>query len=77
MIEKTIHDLAVTYASSKLSEYEIDKREAPLCGNTEMSSEEVLYLKAAYDFAVKNLSELKSIERNISSIESILNRQQY
>lgn len=28
MIEKTIHDLAVTYASSKLSEYEIDKREA-------------------------------------------------
>ena len=57
MIEKTIHDLAVTYASSKLSEYEIDKREAPLCGNTEMSSEEVLYLKAAYDFAVKNLSE--------------------
>lgn len=57
MIEKTIHDLAVTYSSSKLSEYEIDKREAPLCGNTEMSSEEVLYLKAAYDFAVKNLSE--------------------
>lgn len=57
MIEKTIHDLAVAYASSKLLEYEIDKREAPICGNTEMSSEEILYLKDAYDFAVKNLSE--------------------
>lgn len=57
MNEKTIHDLAVAYASSKISEYEIDKREAPLCGNTEMSYEEVLYLKKAYDFAVKNLSE--------------------
>lgn len=57
-MKKTIHDLAVTYASSKLSEYQIDKREAPLCGNTEMSSEEVLYFrKVAYDFAVKNLSE--------------------
>lgn len=57
MDNQTIHELAVAYASSKLSEYELDKREAPLCGNISMSAEEVQYLKKAYDFAVQHLSE--------------------
>lgn len=57
MDKNVIHDLAIAYAVSKLNEYEIDKREAPLCGNTSMKSDEITYLKSAYDFAIKNLSE--------------------
>lgn len=57
MDNQAIHELAVAYASSKLSEYELDNREAPLCGNISMSVEEIQYLKKAYDFAIQHLSE--------------------
>ena len=48
---------AVAYASSKLNEYQIDCRDAILDGNTDMSIEEIQYLKSAYDFAVLHLNE--------------------
>lgn len=51
------HDLAVAYASSKMAEYNIDKREQIMYGNISMSLEEIQYLKSAYDFAIKHLSE--------------------
>lgn len=51
------HDMALAYASSKLTEYEIDKREAPLCGNISMSQDEIQYMKKAYEFAIQHLSE--------------------
>lgn len=57
MDNQKLHDLAIAYASSKLSEYELDKREAPLCGNISMSAEEIQYLKSAYKFAIEHLSE--------------------
>lgn len=57
MDKQQIHDLAVAYASSKMSEYNIDKREAPMNGNISMSLEEIQYLKSAYDFAIKHLLE--------------------
>lgn len=57
MDNQTIHELAITYAGSKLTEYEIDKREAPMCGNISMSVEEIQYLKKAYDFAIQHLSK--------------------
>lgn len=57
MEQQQIHDLAVAYASSKMSEYNIDKREAPMNGNISMSAEEIQYLKSAYDFAIQHLSE--------------------
>lgn len=55
--EQIVHDLAITYAKSKLNEYVLDKREAPLAGNTSMSNNEIQYLKRAYDFAIQNLSD--------------------
>lgn len=51
------HGLAIIYAESKFKEYLIEKRDAPLCIDTNFSKEEVSYLKSAYDFAIKNLSE--------------------
>lgn len=57
MSHEEIHDLAVAYASSKLNEYQIDCRDAILDGNTDMSIEEIRYLKSAYDFAVLHLNE--------------------
>ena len=57
MSHEEIHDLAVAYASSKLTEYQIDCRDAILDGNTDMSIEEIQYLKSAYDFAVLHLNE--------------------
>lgn len=51
------HDLAIIYAESKFREYLIEKRDAPLCIDTDFSKEEISYLKSAYDFAIKNLSE--------------------
>ena len=57
MSHEEIHDLAVEYASSKLNEYQIDCRDAILDGNTDMSIEEIHYLKSAYDFAVLHLNE--------------------
>lgn len=57
MDKQQIHDLAVAYANSKMAEYNIDKREAPMNGNISMSAEEIQYLKSAYDFAIKHLSE--------------------
>lgn len=55
--EQIVHDLAITYAKSKLNEYVLDRREAPLAGNTSMSNDEIQYLKRAYDFAIQNLSD--------------------
>lgn len=55
--QKIIHDLAIAYASSKISEFNLDKREALMNGNISMSIEEIQYLKSAYDFAIQNLSE--------------------
>lgn len=57
MDSQTIHDLAMVYVQSKMTEYELDKRNAPLCGNTAMSKEEIQYLKSAYIFAIEHLSE--------------------
>ena len=57
MDNQTIQELAIAYANSKLTEYELDKREAPLCGNVSMSVEEIQYLKKAYDFAIQHLLE--------------------
>lgn len=57
MDNQIIHELAIVYADSKLNEYELDKREAPLCGNISMTVEEIQYLKKAYDFAIQHLSE--------------------
>lgn len=57
MDNQQLHDLAVAYASSKMSEYQIDKREAMLAGNIQMSADEIQYLKTAYDFAIQHLSE--------------------
>lgn len=57
MDNQQLHDLAVAYASSKMSEYQIDKRKAMLVGNIQMSADEIQYLKAAYDFAIQHLSE--------------------
>lgn len=51
------HDLAVAYAKVKLQEFELDNREAIADGCTNMNIEELKYLKSAYDFAIKNLSE--------------------
>ena len=51
------HDLAVAYAGSKMAEYNVGKREALLLGNNSMSAEEIQYLKSAYDFAIKHLTE--------------------
>lgn len=57
MDNQIIHELAIVYADSKLNEYELDRREAPLCGNVSMSVEEIQYLKNAYNFAIQHLSE--------------------
>lgn len=54
--DKINHDLAISYAESKLSELLLDKRDAPLCGSVSLSAEEVKYLKSAYDYAVNQLS---------------------
>lgn len=48
-------ELALIYAKCKLVEYEIEKRNAPLCGNIDMSVDEIKYLQKAYNFAVDNL----------------------
>lgn len=53
----TVEQLALLYADKKLTEYLLDKREAPMCGSTDMSEDEVKYLKSAYDFAIKNLGD--------------------
>lgn len=55
--QQTIHDLAIVYANSKIIEFNLNKRSAIACGNVSMSLEEIQYLKSAYDFAIKNLSE--------------------
>ena len=52
-----IHDLAVAFASVKLQEFEISQRQAPLCGNTDISKDEIKYFKLAYDYATEKLSE--------------------
>lgn len=57
MTSQVAHDLAIAYAKSKLSEFLLSNREAPLCGNTSLSKDEVQYLQHAYEFARKNLSE--------------------
>lgn len=57
MDNNKIHDLAVAFASIKLQEYEVSKREAPLCGNTDISEDEIKYFKLAYDYATEKLSE--------------------
>lgn len=57
MDKQQIHDLSVAYAGSKMTEYNIDNRESPMIGNVDMSEKEIQYLKSAYDFAIKNLSE--------------------
>ena len=57
MDSQKIHDLAVAYASSKIVEYYVDKRSAPMVGNTSMSKDEIQYLKSAYQFAIENLLE--------------------
>lgn len=57
MTHDEIHDLAIVYANSKLAEYQIDSRSAVMCGNTEMSVEEIQYLKSAYQFALNHLTE--------------------
>lgn len=57
MSHEEIHDLATVYANAKLSEYQVDNRKALACGNTEMSIKEIQYLKSAYQFALKHLSE--------------------
>mgnify|MGYP007029248812 FL=1 len=55
--QQIIHDLAIVYANSKMIEFNLDKRSAIACGNVSVSVEEIQYLKSAYDFAIKNLSE--------------------
>lgn len=57
MDSQKIHDLAVAYAISKIVEYCVDKRSAPMVGNTSMSKDEIQYLKSAYEFAIENLLE--------------------
>jgi hypothetical protein len=57
MSHDEIHDLAIVYANSKLAEYQIDSRSAVMCGNTEMSVDEIQYLKSAYQFALNHLTE--------------------
>ena len=57
MDKQQIHDLSVAYAGSKMTEYNIDNRESPMICNVDMSEKEIQYLKSAYDFAIKNLSE--------------------
>ena len=57
MSHDEIHDLAIVYANSKLTEYQIDSRSVVMCGNTEMSVEEIQYLKSAYQFALNHLAE--------------------
>ena len=57
MDSQKIHDLAVAYAQVKLSEHNIDSRSAVMNGNIDMSEKEIQYLKSAYDFAIKHLSE--------------------
>lgn len=57
MTSQIVHDLAIAYANSKLSEFLLDNREAPLCGSTSLSADEVQYLQSAYEFARKSLSE--------------------
>lgn len=57
MSYEEIHDLAIAYASSKLTEYQIDNRSAVMCGKTEMSIEEIQYFKSAYQFALNHLTE--------------------
>lgn len=57
MTNQIAHDLAIAYANSKLSEFLLNKREAPFCADTSLSKDEVQYLESAYEFARKNLSE--------------------
>ena len=57
MSHDEIHDLAIVYANSKLTEYQIDSRSTVMCGNTEMSVEEIQYLKSAYQFVLNHLTE--------------------
>lgn len=47
--------LALIYAEKKLSEYLLDIRESLACGSTDLSKDELEYLKSAYDFAINNL----------------------
>lgn len=55
--QQIAHDLAITYAKVKLEEFELDNRDAIANGCTNMEKSEIQYLKSAYDFAIKNLSE--------------------
>lgn len=48
-------ELAFIYAKVKLSELQVESRKALACGNTEMSDDEILYLKSAYLFALEKL----------------------
>lgn len=57
MTNQIAHDLAVAYANSKLSEFLLNKREAPFCADISLSEDEIRYLESAYEFARKNLSE--------------------
>lgn len=50
------HELALVYAKVKLNELQVENRKALACGNTEMSDEEIQYLKAAYWFAFERLT---------------------
>lgn len=57
MGKQVAHDLAIAYAQSKLAELQMSNREAIMQGNTNFSADEVEYLKSAYIFARKHLSE--------------------
>lgn len=45
MDNNKVHDLAIVYAQAKLQEYQLSKREAVLAGNTDISEDEIKYLK--------------------------------
>ena len=56
MDNNKVHDLAIVYAQAKLQEYQLSIREAVLAGNTDISEDEIKYLKTAYDYAIQKLS---------------------
>lgn len=57
MDKNATHDLAVMYAEVKLKEYQIASKNVPFEDNIQFSEKEIEYLKSAYDFAIKHLSE--------------------
>ncbi len=55
MDEQRLHELALLYARVKLTEFQMEKREAIACGNIGMTNDEIQYLKSAYEFALESL----------------------